>query len=79
MRDIFKNAVNTYTPSITILPGKDKTNYMSLMRKQLTPEMAELLIDITTAYQDNIIKDLKDNPRLQLFFTLCSNLDGDLL
>ena len=74
-----KNAVNTYTPSITILPGKDKTAYMSLMKQQLTPEMAELLIDITTAYQDNIINDLKDNPRLQLFFTLMSNLDGDLV
>jgi hypothetical protein len=74
-----KNALNTYTPSVTILPGKDKTEYMSLMRKQLTPEMAELLIDITTVYQDNIINDLKDSNRLELFLTLCANLDGDLV
>jgi len=78
-KELMKNALNSYVPSITILPGKDKTEYMSLMRKQLTPEMAELLIDITTVYQDNIINDLKDNPRLQLFFTLMSNLDGDLV
>lgn len=74
------SALSVYTPSVTILPGQDKTNYMSLMRKQLTPEMAELLIDITTEYQDNIIAKLKDNPeRLSLFFTLCANLDGELV
>ena len=79
-KEIMKTALNTYTPSITILPGQDKTAYMSLMKKQLTPEMAELLIDINTHFYSDIMEILKDNPeRLSLFFKLCSNLDGDLV
>ena len=73
------NALVNYCPSITILPGKDKTAYMKLMREQLTPEMAELLIDITTAYYGQITDELKGNPRLQLFFKLMNNLDGELI
>lgn len=75
-----KNILANYTPTITILPGKDKTAYMSLMRKQLTPELAELLIDLTVEFDKEITEKLKDNPaRLQQFFTLCSVLDGDLV
>ena len=42
------SALSVYTPSITILPGKDKTAYLSLMRKQLSAELAELLITAST-------------------------------
>ena len=73
-----KNILSNYYPTITTLPGKDKTAYMELMRKQLTPELAELLIDITVEFDNEIINKLKDNPkRLNQFFTLCAILDGE--
>jgi len=73
-----KNILLNYNPTITILPGKDKTAYLELMRKQLTPELAELLIDITVQFDSEIIELLKDNPNhLQQFFKLCSVLDGE--
>lgn len=75
-----KNILANYLPSITILPGKDKTAYMELMRKQLTPELAELLIDITVEFDKEILEKLKDNPkRLNQFITLCAILDGELV
>ena len=79
-KEDMKNILSNYNPTITTLPGKDKTAYLELMRKQLTPELAELLIDITVQFDSEIIELLKDNPeRLSLFFKLCSNLDGDLV
>ena len=75
-----KNILSNYTPSITILPGKDKTAYLSLMRKQLSAELAELLIDITVEFDCEIISLLEDNPeRLKQYFKLCAVLDGDLV
>ena len=75
-----KNILANYIPSITILPGQDKTAYMTLMKKQLSPELAELLIDITVEFDKEIIEKLKDNPaRLNQFFTLCAILDGELV
>ena len=75
-----KNILLNYTPTITTLPGKDKTSYMQLMREQLTPELAELLIDITVEFDNEIINRLSGNKeRLSQFFTLCSILDGDLV
>ncbi len=80
MKGNMKNILSNYNPSITILPGKDKTAYMELMRKQLTPELAELLIDITVEFDKEIMDKLEDNPgRLQQFFTLCAILDGELV
>jgi len=75
-----KNILLNYNPTITILPGKDKTAYMKLMREQLTPELAELLIDITVEFDKEIIEKLSGNKeRLSQFFTLCAILDGDLV
>ena len=72
------NILSNYLPTITTLPGKDKTAYMQLMKQQLTPELAELLIDITVEFDNEIMEKLKDNKeRLNQFFTLCAILDGD--
>lgn len=79
MRKGTMNTITNYNPSITILPGKDKTAYMELMRKQLTPELAELLIDITVEFDKEIIAALQDNPRLKDYFRLCAILDGELI
>lgn len=74
------NILANYTPSLTILPGKDKTAAMKLIKEQLTPELVELLIDITVEFDKEIMDKLEDNPgRLQQFFTLCAILDGELV
>ena len=73
-----KNILSNYTPSISQLPGKDKTAYLSLMRKQITPELADLLIDITVQFDTQIIELLEDNPeRFKQYLTLCAILDGE--
>jgi hypothetical protein len=74
-----KNIITTYTPSITILPGKDKSEYMRIVKQQLTPEMLELLIDITVEFDTEIIQSLENTERLQHYFKLCSILDGELV
>jgi hypothetical protein len=80
MKGNMKNILANYIPSIVTLPGKDKTAYMELMRKQLTPELAELLIDITVEFDKEILEKLKDNPkRLNQYNTLCAILDGELI
>jgi hypothetical protein len=74
-----KNILTTYTPTITILPGRDKTEYLKLAKLQLTPKMFELLIDITVEYDTEIRDSLKNSERLEEYNKLCAVLDGDLV
>lgn len=76
---MIKNILTQYNPSVTILPGRNKTEYMTLMRKQLTPELAELLIDITVEFDTEIRESLKDSARLEQYNKLCAILDGGLV
>ena len=70
------NLLTNYTPSITILPESDQTDYTNIVRNQLTPEIIELLIDITVEFDTEIIESLSEE-RLKTYLKLCSILDGE--
>lgn len=71
------NILTTYKPSITTLSKKEQTQYTNLIKKQLTPEICELLIDITVQFDSEILQSLSGD-RLNNYNKLCSILDGNL-
>lgn len=73
------NILTQYTPTITILPKRDQSQYIKLVKQQLTPEMFDLLIDITVEYDTEIRESLKNSDRLSVYNKLCAILDGDLV
>lgn len=73
------NILTQYTPTITILPKRDQSQYIKLVKQQLTPEMYDLLIDITVEYDTEIRESLKNSDRLDIYNKLCSILDGELV
>jgi hypothetical protein len=72
------NILKEYNPTITTLSKKELITYMSVMKSQLTPEMVELLIDITVEFESEISDCVEGTPRAQLFKQLASILDGNL-
>jgi NurA-like 5'-3' nuclease len=79
MKGEYMNTLTNYNPTITTLPKKEQSSYISLVKKQLTPELLELLIDITVEFDTEILESLKSSDRLQSYNKLCAILDGDLV
>ena len=73
------NALTNYNPSITPLSKKEQSVYLKTVKQQLTPEILELIIDITVEFDTQIFESLEGTERSDLYNKLCSILDGNLV
>jgi len=72
------NTLTTYKPTITSLNKNTQKTYMKVATEQFTPELMELIVDITVQFDSEILSSLEGTDRAELYNKLCSILDGNI-
>ena len=72
------NILTNHKPNITTLSKKEQSIYLKTIKQQLTPQLVDLLIDITVEFDTQILESLEGTDRAELYNKLCSILDGNI-
>lgn len=71
--------LSNYIPTVTNLDKKELSTYIRGIKGQLSPEILEMLIDITVEFDTEIRQKIADSPRRDVYDKICSIFDGEIV